>query len=217
LKSPKGFIADDHRIQYAPSVSIFVRNKNKSVQQNGVMLVLGYADQMAPLIEEESRAIQEIDPSATVFTGISASSEQIRRLGPDARILHLAGHGRFLPDQPIFSGILLADGWMTLPQIYGMKLNCSLATLSGCETGGNAILAGDELLGLVRAFLFAGTQSLLVSLWRVFDHSTAYFMKKFYAALVHGHSKTEAWSQAVLHTKAEWEHPYYWAPFQLIC
>lgn len=217
MKSGNNYLVDIHRIQYAPSVSVFLRSKSQNLEIGTEKLLVGYADQNAPLIEEEVSTIRDIYPTARAITGAEATSTQFKRFARESGLIHVASHGRFLPDQPLFSGILLKDGWMALPQIYQLQLKSSLVTLSGCETGGQEILAGDELMGLIRAFLYAGTQSVLVSLWRVFDHSTAFFMKRFYAELAEGNSKLEAWREAMLRTKDQWNHPYDWGPFQLIC
>ena len=105
---------------------------------------------------------------------------------------------------------------LLLPQIYQLHLKSRLVTLSGCETGTSEVTAGDDLVGLTRGFLYAGASSLLVSLWRVFDASTATFMKHFYSQLSSGSALSDAWCHAVLETKREWPHPYHWAPFVLI-
>jgi CHAT domain-containing protein len=78
------------------------------------------------------------------------------------------------------------------------------------------VLGGDELLGLARGFLRAGTPSLVVSLWMVNDQSTAQLMCRFYEALRTGTSKANALRQAILEVKAAFPHPYYWAPFILL-
>jgi len=78
------------------------------------------------------------------------------------------------------------------------------------------LLEGDELLGLARGFLYAGTPSLVVSLWRVNDRSTTLLMQTFYEELLGGASKPRALRRAILRVKQEYPHPYYWAPFVLI-
>jgi CHAT domain-containing protein len=151
-----------------------------------------------------------------VFAGDSARSETLLENSSDAGVIHISSHGRFLPSQPFQSGIKLSDGWFTLPQIYQLRLNSKLVTLSGCETGTSEVTAGDDLVGLTRGFLYAGASSLLVSLWRVFDASTATFMKHFYTQLTSGASLSDSWQHALLQTKNDWPHPYHWAPFILI-
>jgi CHAT domain-containing protein len=89
-------------------------------------------------------------------------------------------------------------------------------TLSGCGTGLNVVVGGDELLGLVRGLLYAGTSAVLVTLWDVNDATTASFMKSFYAALGSTANKADALRTAMRHVRETHPHPYHWAPFVLI-
>jgi CHAT domain-containing protein len=116
----------------------------------------------------------------------------------------------------MFSSLRLGDGWLDLMGIFSLRLGADLTTLSGCETGMSALDEGDELMGLTRGFLYAGTPSLVVSLWRVHDESTAGLMERFYGALLEGDSKPRAIRKAMLHLKHRYPHPYYWAPFVLL-
>ncbi len=215
LQDEHGFLADRYMFSYAPSVSVYAHCLQRESNAKGV-LVVGHSDSLAPWIDQEVHEIHSIYPNADVLSGDAARALPLLEKSKDAGLIHVASHGRFLQNQPFLSGIHLADGWLTLPQIYQMKLHAKLVTLSGCETGSNEVSAGDELLGLTRGFLYAGASSLLVSLWRVFDASTAHFMKAFYSALSSGSSRIEAWHAAVLETKKKWPHPYYWAPFVLM-
>ena len=80
----------------------------------------------------------------------------------------------------------------------------------------NVVSPGDELLGLIRGLLYAGAQSLLLTLWDVHDKSTAAFMTKFYRRLSEGDSKARAVQGAMTDLREEYPHPYFWAPFLLI-
>lgn len=215
LRDEQGYLADRFKFSYAPSVSVYAHCLQRQADGKNA-LIIGHSDAFAPWIDQEVDAIQKLFPVAKSFAGDSARSESLVENSSDAEVIHISSHGRFLPSQPFQSGIKLADGWFGLPQIYQLRLNCKLVTLSGCETGTNEVTAGDDLVGLSRGFLYAGASSLLVSLWRVFDASTATFMKYFYSQLTSGSSLTDSWQHAVLRTKAEWPHPYYWAPFVLI-
>jgi len=86
-------------------------------------------------------------------------------------------------------------------------------TLSGCGTGMSKVIGGDELIGLVRGFLYSGARSLVVSLWDVHDRATADLMKTFYSQLAAGESRWSSLRYAVLALKERQPHPYYWAPF----
>ncbi|MEZ4675179.1 MAG: CHAT domain-containing protein [Caldilineaceae bacterium] len=103
--------------------------------------------------------------------------------------------------------------------IFSLQTAASLVTLSACQTGRSVIGGGDELLGLMRAFLAAGAASVVMSLWSVHDESTALLMQSFYQALLRGQSKQHALQQAQGHLRTNddrYAHPYFWAPFLLI-
>ncbi len=134
--------------------------------------------------------------------------------------IHFSCHGFFDNQKPILSGLVLGDNSiLTLNDIYNLRLNVDLVTLSACETGINEHRAGDELIGLTRGFLYAGTPTVLVSLWKVEFESTMLLMKKFYNHLLYNKmTKVEALQNAQLEIMDSYgyNHPYYWAPFILI-
>ncbi len=119
-------------------------------------------------------------PGSELFLGQAANHDLFSRKAPSSRFIHVATHGVFRPDNPMFSGIRLGDTYLHLYELYHMRLSADSPTLSGCATGLNTIAAGDELLGLMRGLLYAGAKSLLLSLWDVNDSSTAEFMTTFY-------------------------------------
>jgi len=111
--------------------------------------------------------------------------------------------------------------------IFNLRLKASLVTLSACQTGRNVMGGGDELLGLMRAFLSGGAASVALTLWAVEDRSTAQIMETFYRNLVGGRGKGEALRCAQIqfirgnHELTEMQtefyfHPYFWAPFFLV-
>jgi CHAT domain-containing protein len=158
---------------------------------------------------------------AGLFPAVCALEEQaaravLERDAPRHAIIHLAAHAGFRADAPLFSSISLADGPFDAVDVLDLTLDCSLVTLSACETGRSAILAGDELIGLSRAFLYAGARSLLLTLWRVDDAATNRFMQAFYTALRFATPKAEAVRQAQAAMAAEGQHPFFWAAFVLI-
>jgi CHAT domain-containing protein len=119
-------------------------------------------------------------------------------------------------DNPMFSAIQLGDGPVSVFDLYDLRISAELVTLSGCGTGLNALIGGDELLGLVRGWLYAGAQSVLVSLWDVHDRSTAQLMADFYEGLRTTDNRAVALRGAMLAARDRDPHPYYWAPFVLI-
>jgi CHAT domain-containing protein len=140
----------------------------------------------------------------------------LRTHGRTSRLIHIATHGYFRQDNPLFSSIRLGDSHLSLYDIYHLELPAELMVLSGCATGLNVISPGDELMGLVRGLLQAGAQSLILSLWDVHDKSTMEFMLALYTELLGGRSKPEAMQAAMIKIRNSYPHPYYWAPFSLI-
>jgi CHAT domain-containing protein len=174
------------------------------------------ADSLTPHINDEVEALKRLLPEADVFVGTEANEEKLRKYGATAGRIHIAAHGVFRADNPDFSSLRLGNNWLNLFDIFNLNLGAEITTLSACETGLSDVLGGDELLGLARGFLRAGTPSLVVSLWTVNDKSTAQLMCRFYQGLRDGATKTEALRAAILEVKAAFPHPYYWAPFILL-
>ena len=115
----------------------------------------------------------------------------------------------------MFSSIRLGGSYLSLYDLYHLKLPAELVVLSGCATGLNVVTPGDELIGLVRGLLQAGAQSLVLSLWDVHDQSTREFMISFYKHLQQGLPKPAALQAAMAGLRERYPHPYYWAPFVL--
>lgn len=207
---------------YLPSASLLRHLSRRGAHAPshfvGLPLVLGYSDDgLLPFTVSEARTV------ATRLQGRSvveeeATREVLTRQGARSPLLHLAAHGEFRPEAPLFSAIHLADGPLTALDIFNLEWQAELVTLSACESGLGAIRPGDELIGLSRACLHAGAAALLLSLWRVEDQSTATLMATFYDALLDGQTKAEALrkAQRTLLERPESAHPYFWAPFFLI-
>jgi CHAT domain-containing protein len=212
------YLIDRHEISYCPNASSYklCLDKARTRQPRGPVLIMGVPDEAAPLIREEVDTVQSLWPEARVFMGEQATLDQLKQNASRCRLLHLATHGVFRRDNPMFSALKLSDAWLNLYDIFNLDLSADLVTLSACETGMNEVFPGDELFGLMRGFLYAGAPSLIVSLWIVHDRSTAAFMRWLYAGLRDGLSKRAALRQAQLAVKQEYRHPYYWAPFILM-
>jgi CHAT domain-containing protein len=209
-------LIDSFTISYSPSASIFAFCQRKVSGANGPPLILGVPDTQAPLILHEVQSVAKILSSAELIIGDEANENALREKGGRSRLIHIATHGSFRQDNPMFSGIRLGSGYVNLYDLYQLKLGAELVTLSGCATGLNVVAAGDELLGLIRGLLFAGAQSLLLTLWDVNDRSTADFMVHFYTRLQKGENKAAAIQWAMQELRERYPHPYHWAPFTLI-
>jgi len=210
------YLIDSFSISYAPSAAIYRLCHTRSANAQGPALVLGVPDPAAPLILDEARAVAATLPESELFLGKRATADLLQKRGIHSRFIHIATHGYFRQDNPIFSGIRLGDSLVSLYDLYQLKLPAELITLSGCATGMSVVAAGDELLGLVRGLVYAGAQSALLTLWDVQDRSTSEFMTSFYSHLAGCGDKALALQRATLELRELYPHPYYWAPFILL-
>jgi len=209
-------LGERYTISYTPSASVYYLCCTKNATASESCLVLGVADAAAPHILDEVNAVSQALRHAEVFTGPQATHQVLREKGPHSRIVHIATHGWFRQDNPMFSSISLGASDLSLFDLYQLSLPCELVTLSGCGTGLNVVVGGDELLGLNRGLLYAGAQGLLLTLWDVHDQSTAEFMKLFYQHLGSGRDKAKAMQMAMSEIRKVYAHPFYWAPFVLV-
>lgn len=210
------FLVDDVAIAYAPSATVYYLCATRPTVARERALVLGVPDDRAPRIRDEVREVAGCLPNARLYTGRRASRRRLQADGPGARVIHIATHGTFRRDNPMFSSIRLGDGELHVFDLYGLRLPTDLVTLSGCATGVNAVVGADELLGLTRGLLYAGARAALVSLWDVQDTGTARLMTAFYQGLQTTRDGAVALQQAMIALKRELPHPYYWAPFLLV-
>jgi CHAT domain-containing protein len=214
------YLIDRFAVSYAPSAAVYALCREAVSPERpageGVSLIMGVPDARAPLIEDEVRQLADILPQPELYVGGDARREVLERRGPRSRLLHIATHGRFREDNPMFSAIRMGDGYLTLYDLYGMRLPVDLAALSGCSTGLSVAASGDELMGLVRGLLHAGARSLLLTLWDVHDRTTADFMRCFYRQYAADRNAAAALGNAVREIRAEHPHPYYWAPFVVV-
>ncbi len=210
------YLIDRHTVSYSPSASIFALSQRRTANSSGTALIFGIPDPQAPAILDEVQALTAVLEGAELFLGRNATEQVLRNQGPHSRMIHIATHGRFRQDNPMFSAIRMGDSYLSLFDLYQLRLPVELITLSGCSTGLNVVSGGDELIGLARGLLHAGAQSLVLSLWDVHDQSTAEFMVAFYGLLRQGQNKAAALRRAMLAMRSSYPHPYQWAPFVLI-
>ncbi|MDP6453077.1 MAG: CHAT domain-containing protein, partial [SAR202 cluster bacterium] len=210
------YLIDRHEITFAPSASVLRYCWDKETAPVSKPLAIGVGDQAIPQATEEAASVASLFPDSTLLVEGEATQEQLTNLVPDHDALHLASHATFSEDNPAFSRIKMEGGWLTLDDIYNLDLaKSALVTLSACETGVSSPNAGDELVGLTRGFFYAGTPSLVVSLWKVNDEVTTVLMQEFYQRLRDGKTKAAALREAMLAVKEDRPHPYFWAPFVL--
>ena len=216
LHDGDSYLVDQFTTSYAPSASVYAHCQTKPVNHAGDSLILGVPDERTPAIREEVEALARILPNARLFLGVDATENVLQTCGQRSKSVHIATHGYFRQDNPMFSSIRLGTSHLSLYDMAHLQLPAELVVLSGCATGLNVVTPGDELMGLVRGLLQAGAQSLVLSLWDVHDDSTKEFMVQFYTQLQNGRSKAEAMQAACIGLRERRPHPYHWAPFLLI-
>jgi CHAT domain-containing protein len=180
-----------------------------------------------PKSRVEVENIAALFPSqTTAFLGEQAREERVKGLGKDVRYVHFACHGVLNELFPLDSALALSlpkalkpgedNGLLQAWEIFdSVRLDADLVTLSACQSGLGKEMGGEGLLGLTRAFQYAGARSVLASLWSVDDDSTAELMKRFYRRLRDGASKDEALRGAQMEMMKIQPHPFHWAAFQL--
>ncbi len=215
LRDGERFLIDDFAVSYAPSASVYQLCVSKPSTEARGGLVIGVPDGRAPSIDQEARRVAAALPGAVLSIGTEGQDDVLRREGPQSRFIHIAAHGLFREDNPLFSSVVLGDSRLSLFDLYDLQLSADLVTLSGCGTGLNVVVGGDELIGLVRGLLYAGAKAVLVSLWDVHDESTATLMETFYQAMPMATDKAQALRLAMLQLRETHPHPYFWAPFSL--
>jgi CHAT domain-containing protein/tetratricopeptide (TPR) repeat protein len=214
-------------IAYAPSAAVLGRvvQRTAGMEQTGNgrgALVLGYTPNEDERVVFEGEAMRVAEFFGTeAHLGQEATGALLQEEGAEYNALHLSCHGFFDPDDPLASGLQLADGVLTARDIMGLKLNADLVTLSACQTALSDQQPGDELVGLTRALLYAGASSVLVTLWSVSAVAALELMGDFYGRLRgKGGAKVEAEAvalrEAMLEMRKKREHPYHWAPFILV-
>jgi CHAT domain-containing protein len=216
LHDGAGYVIERREVCYAPSAGVLRHCLAVPPRPLRRALLLGVPDQQIPHVRDEVCALAPLFAESTTLLDASATLAALREHAPAADVLHLACHGQFRPDNPLFSSLRLADGWLTVRDAYSLDLRCGLVTLSACETGANMIAPGDEMIGLARGFISAGAPALLISLWTVDDEATAAFMASFYTRLQTGVGLAAALRHAQREMLAQQPHPFFWSSFVLV-
>jgi CHAT domain-containing protein len=222
------FLIESYDVAYTPSASVWAElaRRDPAPGGRGTLAMAPQPDVLANSAAEVQR-ISRGEPSAEVVVGSRATEGLFRELAPDRDVLHLATFGVLNTRNPLFSHVQLnpdetSDGRLEAHEVFGLQLSADLLVLSACETGLGSGLRhdvppGDDWVGLVRAFLYAGARSVVASLWRVDDQATAILMERFYTGLESGRSKARSLADAQRAMLREPGHanPFYWAAFQL--
>jgi CHAT domain-containing protein len=237
------YLIEKYSISYSYSATLFCRNSRKTIKTNKTNKILSFAPTFSasnPVREDALRSgleslkwnKKEASLPAKYFDSRSykgkyATKKNFIENASKYSILHLATHGVVEDSNPMFSKIAFApndksvdEGYLHAYELYNMKLNIKLAILSACETGYGKLVKGEGVMSIARGFLFAGSRSIMMSLWQVSDYATYKIVNYFYKGLSEGLKKDEALRQAKIeYIKSSDKinsNPAYWAPFVLI-
>jgi CHAT domain-containing protein len=252
LRAASGrYLLEDFEIHYTPSMAVLSATETVAgrVASSGVLVVAAPKPgrdasaqglEALPGAEAEGKAVAAWlgAGAGDLLIGAGASESQVRRLASGKRVLHFASHAVVSDDHPLDSflsladeteGAVGADARLTAQEVYGLRLDADLAVLSACRTGGGRT-TGEGMGALVRAFVSAGTPSIVATLWDLPDISGAFALPRFYRERARGAGKASALrsaqlallrdlraSRLTLDTAAGQfvlpEHPKYWAGF----
>ncbi len=224
LRSKQGrWLVEDYTLSTLPSASVLKFLEAKRSAGSGPVLAVGNPDLGAALnlrfAEREAKVVAEHYAGAHMLVRGDATEARAKALASGARLLHFATHGELNEADPLASGLLLApggpdDGRLEVREIFGLDLHAQLVVLSACETGLGQLSTGDELIGLQRAFLYAGTPAVVTTLWKVDDRASFVLMREFYDGLAKADTGL-ALQAAQRAAMKEFPHPYAWAAFGL--
>ncbi len=223
LRSSEGkFLIEDHPIYYAPSANVLKFCAEKPHNEGNAILAFGnpnLGDKAMDLqhAQAEAGAIAEKFPDAKVYVGAEARETVAKEEMGKYDIVHFAVHGELDPVRPLSSSLRLApdganDGKLEVGEIFDINLKTRLVVLSGCETGLGKVSGGDDVVGLTRGFMYAGSPAVMATHWKVDDRATADLMTSFYGSISDS-GKAQALQQAQVQTMKANEHPRYWASF----
>lgn len=216
LHDGEGYLTERLEVWTSPSSTLLDLCARRARPRGGRPLVVGYSSGgLLPYANEEAARVAAL-LDGTCYLEAEATRAAVLAEASRRPIVHLAAHAEARLDNPVFAHITLADGQLGMADVFTLRLDGALVTLSGCETGRGAVVGGDELVGLSRGFLFAGASTLVQSLWRVEDRSTARLMEAFYTQLGLGAAPGAALRHAQRSLLDAGAHPYLWAPFQLV-
>jgi CHAT domain-containing protein len=226
-------LIERHVLSFAPAASVFSYTRDKHHRDAGATgrraLVVadptppeGSGLEPLPYAREEGRRVAARlgRRGVRLLVGGDATEAAVKREAGDFPILHFATHGLVAPDHPLASSLMFGagsgeDGYLRVDEIFSLDLTADLVVLSGCSTGLGK-LTGDGIVGLTRAFLYAGTPTVVVSQWNVSDRATSQLMDQFYSELGRGASKAQALRAAALAVRRQLPHPAYWAAFEVV-
>jgi CHAT domain-containing protein len=224
-------LIDAYSLAFLPTAAMLLRDSEPAASPR-TLLAMAPSRSRLRHAPEEVRAIDAMfRPHSRMLIGTQATESRFKSLAGNYAVVHLATHGQFNRLNPMMSGVELEadgtdDGLLQVHEVLGLHLSADLVTLSACDTALGSghfaeVPAGDAFIGMTRAFLSAGSESVMATLWEVDDLSSVQLMQRFYA---HLSEPTESTGKALALARAQREfrandrlaHPYYWAPFVVV-
>jgi CHAT domain-containing protein/predicted negative regulator of RcsB-dependent stress response len=220
------YLVQNFNLIYSPSASVFTFCNDKLIKRGSKFMGVALSDISVdnnvglPGTEDELKKILPLFPDNISAFGKLSTETFVKKNAGNYNFMHFATHGSYNYRQPLYSYLLFPpsdddDGRLNVYEVFELNINAKLVVLSACETGLGNISQGDELTGLSRAFLFAGSSAVIVSLWSVADYPTALLMTNFYRYL-RDHPMQEALTLAQRDVIKVFPQPLYWSPFVLI-
>ncbi len=220
--SDNSFLGERFQISYAPSATILSSlQKGKSIAGESL---LALADPKITEAKTEVKTIARLYPDRhKIVTESLVKETDVKTWVGDYTLLHLSVHGKFTPDTPLLSYLKLKkdnqnDGNLTAAEMFGLPLeNTRLAVFSACETGQSEVTHANEVTGMIRALLYAGANTLILSHWAVDAASTALWMETFYRE-AQTKPLSEAARLALMTVKknSQYQHSFYWGAFFMV-
>jgi CHAT domain-containing protein len=235
MDSRQKYLSDRFAVLYAPSASAVMSlrlNRGKETPPRRAV-VLAPFPQLLPSTVGEATEVRRSLSASRALIGAKADEAALRSALSHASIVHVASHGLLNRRNPLFSRIELArsnakvtqssadDGRLDLHEVFGLSVASNLVFLSGCETGAGTAWStdfahGDDFATLAQAFLYAGAQDVVATLWRIDDEAAALFASRFYRNLRQmPPADALAAAQADMRRNPKLKAPYYWAAYTL--
>jgi CHAT domain-containing protein/Tfp pilus assembly protein PilF len=222
------FLVEKYAIATLPAAALALSARRNSADSAGHLLAVAPPRSGLPFAIEEARSVGKMfSPDSDVLVSKNATETRFKQEAGHYQFIHLATHGFFNKTNPLFSGLRLEpdaddDGRLEVHEILQLRLNARLVTLSACDTALGSgdfaeMPAGDEFVALDRAFLEAGSDAVLASLWKVNDRSTLIIMNQLYQDLrTTSGPKALAQAQRAMIRDPRFRQPYHWGAFTFV-
>jgi CHAT domain-containing protein len=230
LHDGEKYLMQSRSIRYLPSALMLAlaRPAASATSTSGIkrMLILGNPDLGKseldlPSAQEEAQTLQGMfKENSELFIRRAATESLLKDRIKEFSHIHVASHGEFFSGNPLASRLRLArdnrnDGELTVSEVYDLAINADLVMLSACETGLGKVNGGDDVIGLMRGFLYSGARAVIGTLWEVDDEATSEIAQRFYANLRKGLTNAKALAEAQEYFVQKKPHPFYWAAFSM--